>query len=354
MNETQRAPRLTPAAVIAIVLIIASLHWLRALVVPVAFALFLIALVWPLQMRLETRAARPLAVALSGLVVLVATVPVIFLVSYGIGLVGDGIAQYGARMEATYLALGAWLERRGIALWPVLASELPSWTFHAVHEAATRINAVAGFLALTIIFLILGLLEVDDVRKRLAPALGDQTAGRLIAASREIGWKFRRYMLVRTAVSAPTGLLTWLFALLVGLEFAIVWGGLAFVLNYVPVVGSILAVIPPVLFAFVQFESWQIPLLVLAGMGVIQFSIGNLLDPRLEGRILALSPFVVVVSIFFWGLVWGIPGAFIGVPLTLAIATVCNQFHEACWIARLLTPEHSAHDAENDAGDHLV
>jgi AI-2 transport protein TqsA len=160
----------------------------------------------------------------------------------------------------------------------------------------------------------------------------------VLAAFRDIAWKFRRYMLIRTVVSILTGLLTWLFALAVGLDLAAAWGGLAFAFNYIPFVGSIAAVIPPVLFAFVQFESWQMPLLVLAGMTLIQFSIGNILDPRLEGRALAISPFVVVISIFFWGLIWGVPGAFIGVPLTIALVTVCEQFHTTCWISRLLTP----------------
>jgi AI-2 transport protein TqsA len=94
-------------------------------------------------------------------------------------------------------------------------------------------------------------------------------------------------------------------------------------------------VIPPVVFAMVQFDGWQLPLLTFAGMALIQFSIGNFLDPRLEGRALAISPFLVVVSVFFWGLIWGLPGEFIGVPLTIAIIVVCQQFHSMCWVAQL-------------------
>ncbi|WP_444679112.1 AI-2E family transporter [Halomonas sp. E19] len=153
-----------------------------------------------------------------------------------------------------------------------------------------RINAIMGFVALTLIFLILGLLEASAFQHRLPHALGADAADRLLRAFHILGWKFRRYMLVRTAVSVLTGLLTWLFALMAGLDFAITWGILAFALNYIPFIGSILAVFPPVLFAIVQFESWQTPALVLLGMTLIQFSIGNLLDPRLEGRALAVSP----------------------------------------------------------------
>jgi AI-2 transport protein TqsA len=194
-----------------------------------------------------------------------------------------------------------------------------------------------GFLPLTLVFLVLGLFEARDVQLRLPNALGADAAVRLVSALEEIGWKLRRYMLVRSAVSALTGLLTWLFALFVGLDFAPLWGVLAFALNCIPFVGSVVAVIPPVLFAFVQLPGWQQPALVLAGLTFIQFSIGTVLDPRLEGRALALSPFIVLVSIFFWELIWGIPGAFLGVPLTITIITVCSAFHETCWITQLVS-----------------
>lgn len=73
-------------------------------------------------------------------------------------------------------------------------------------------------------------------------------------------------------------------------------------------------------------------------MGLIQFSIGNFIDPKLEGHILALSRFAVIFSVFFWGMVWGIPGAFMGVPLTIALATICRQFRPVTWVSRILTP----------------
>jgi AI-2 transport protein TqsA len=142
-------------------------------------------------------------------------------------------------------------------------------------------------------------------------------------------------MLVCSMVSVLTGGLTWGFALVVGLDLAAAWRSLAFALNFIPFVGSILAVIPPVVFAVVQFDGWQVPLLTFAGMALIQFWIGNFLDPRLEGRAQAISPFLVVVSVFFWGLVWGLPCAFIGVPLTIAITVVCQQFHSMFWVAQL-------------------
>jgi AI-2 transport protein TqsA len=351
MNPTSSPSRVAPLWIIAIILVVAVLHWMQVLILPIAFSLFLMALVWPVHVAIEGRRSRWLALATSVFLVVLVAAAFLLLIWYGIRTAAGGLASYGTQIQETYRSLETRLEEIGVLLWPGLAEQLsPGALFHIGHEAAVRINAAVGFLALTLVFLVLGLLEARELRHRLPHALGSEAAGRLMSAFGEIGWKLRRYMLVRTAVSLLTGLLTWLFALIAGLEFAALWGVLAFALNYIPFIGSVVAVVPPVLFALVQFSGWQQPVFVLAGMAAIQFSIGNFLDPRLEGRALAISPFVVLVSIFFWGLIWGIPGAFIGVPLTIAIITVCNSFHASCWIARLVAPRMPADDdADTDS-----
>ncbi len=134
-------------------------------------------------------------------------------------------------------------------------------------------------------------------------------------SAEEIAAKFRKYMLVRTQMSALTGLAVWGFALVSGLELAPAWGILAFVLNYVPFIGSFVATLLPSLFAIAQFETWQDSLFVLLGMFAIQFAIGNYLEPLVAGAALSLSPLAVVFAVFFFGFLWGIPGAFLGVPI---------------------------------------
>lgn len=342
MNDDRRSPHITALGLIAIILFAASLYWLRVLVAPMAFSLFLMALVWPVyqhRMLKGKRALRVLALVIAVLLVLIATSAILLLMGYGVRVVVDGLSQYGPRAQETYYSIGMWVEERGIAFWPTAGDPFSlSQVFHLLHETVMRINAIIGFMALSLIFLILGLLEANDMQRRLPHALGEDVAGRLLSACHALGWKFRRYMLVRSVVSFLTGILTWLFALLTGLDLAIAWGILAFALNYIPFLGSILAVFPPVIFAVVQFDSWQDPALILLGMTLIQFSIGNLLDPKLEGHALAISPISVVFSIFFWGMLWGIPGAFMGVPLLIAIVTICHHFHDTCWITRMLTP----------------
>ena len=144
-------------------------------------------------------------------------------------------------------------------------------------------------------------------------------------------------MLVRTLLSALTGVAVWGFALLSGLELAAAWGIIAFALNYVPFLGPFVATILPALFAMAQFDSWQPVAIVVMGLFAIQFVIGNYLEPLVAGAALAISPLAVVFAVFFWAFLWGIPGAFIGVPITIAMLTLCKHYRSTRWITTLLS-----------------
>jgi AI-2 transport protein TqsA len=154
--------------------------------------------------------------------------------------------------------------------------------------------------------------------------------------SHEITNDFQRYMVVRTGIGLVNGVLIWLAAWLLGLEFAFIWGFTSFLLNYIPTIGSVVAVIFPVLFALAQGDG-SLPWLTLLVFGGIQILLGVILDPLIEGHYLAPSPLVVLLSVTFWGWVWGIPGAFIGVPLTIFVIITCKQFARTQWIATLLS-----------------
>jgi predicted PurR-regulated permease PerM len=117
----------------------------------------------------------------------------------------------------------------------------------------------------------------------------------------------------------------------------LVWGILNFLLNFVPVIGNIVGIVPPVLFAFVQFGGWQMPALVLVGFVILQLSISNVVYPLLQGKQLSLSPLAIIVAMTFWSWVWGIAGALIAVPLTAAIVIICGQFDRSRWIGKLLS-----------------
>jgi AI-2 transport protein TqsA len=146
---------------------------------------------------------------------------------------------------------------------------------------------------------------------------------------------------VRSLASALTGVLIFAFTLFAGLELATAWGIMAFTLNYIPFIGPLVATALPSLFALVQFESWQMAALIFLGSTLIQFLIGNYLEPRLFGSILDISPYLVVFAVFFWAFLWGLPGAFIGVPLTIALLTWCEAYPSTRWIATILSGQAS-------------
>ena len=107
-------------------------------------------------------------------------------------------------------------------------------------------------------------------------------------------------------MSLITGVLVWALAWLSGLHLATEWGVIAFVLNYIPFIGPFIATVFPTLFALAQFASWQAALIVFACLNVIQFVIGSYIEPRVSGSALAISPFVVLFSVFFWTFLWGL------------------------------------------------
>ena len=126
------------------------------------------------------------------------------------------------------------------------------------------------------------------------------------------------------------------FAALIGLPLALEWGIIAFALNYIPFIGPFVATMLPTLFAITQFESWYAVVALFTCLNLIQFLVGSYLEPRFAGRALSISPFLVLFAVIFWTFMWGIAGAFIGVPIVIAALTLCEQHPSSRWIADLL------------------
>jgi AI-2 transport protein TqsA len=325
-------------AICTVILVAAALYFARSIFAPFAFALFMVAIVWPLQSALQRRF--PQVVALLITLFVTAFVLILFtsMVAWGFSVVAQWMIANAARFQAMYVHWTDWLEKHGIFIVGLVAERFDvMWLVRFAQTIAGRINNTVGFAILAFVFMMLALLEAGDMRQRLA-SLKDREKGREFAeASAKIGAKFRKYMLVRTQLSALTGIAVWVFALLTGLELAAAWGIIAFALNYIPFLGPFVATILPALFAIAQFDSWQTIVIVLLGLFAIQFTIGNYLEPMVAGAALAISPLAVIFAVFFWSFLWGIPGAFIGVPVTIAILTLCELSPSSRWIATLLS-----------------
>ena len=125
----------------------------------------------------------------------------------------------------------------------------------------------------------------------------------------------------------------------VGLDFAEFWALLVFILNFIPTIGSIVATALPGLLGLVQFESWKPVLILLIGITAIQQSLGNFIEPNLMGITLNLSPLVVVMSLLLWGMLWGIVGMFLCVPITVILVIILGNFPSTQWVAVLLSKD---------------
>ncbi|MGD9501032.1 MAG: AI-2E family transporter [Methyloceanibacter sp.] len=337
MPSTQRAKTgtgVSSAALVicALVLIVAGLYFASSVFAPLAFALFILAIVWPLQERLERLLPKGVALFVTLAVTTVVVLVFASMIAWALSAVGDWLLSNVQRFQAVYTEATAWLEERGIFVAGILAERFDvMWLLRLFQDIAQRLNRLAGFAILAFVFLMMALLEVEQFRRKLAgrPELLRATAG--LAA------KFRRYMLVRTVLSLLTGLAIFLFALIAGLEPAPAWGILGFALNYIPFVGPFVATLLPALFAIAQLDTWQAVILVFAGLTAIQFLIGNYLEPLAAGAALSISPLAVVFAVFFFGLLWGIPGALIGVPIMLAIIAFSAEFPASRWVASLLS-----------------
>jgi predicted PurR-regulated permease PerM len=320
------------------VLVFAGLYFARSILAPVAFSLFVIAIVWPLQRALETRIPRLLALVATLAVTLLVVTVLGYLIVWAFGTIGRWLIDNALRLQALYMQWTDWLEEHGILVTSFLVENFNAgWLIRAVQEIGGRLHGLLTFVVITFVFTALGLLEVAIAGKNIE-SLGNKEAARtILQSSTQIAAKFQRYMLVRSAMSVLTGLVVWAFALLAGLELATAWGLIAFVLNYIPFIGPLVATVFPTLFALVQFGSWQLAAIVFLGLNVIQFLIGSYLEPRIAGAALSMSPFLVLFAVFFWAFLWGLPGAFIGVPIVIACLTLCEQRESTRWIAALLS-----------------
>jgi AI-2 transport protein TqsA len=320
------------------ILVLALLRFGQAIFVPLAFSLFVIALVAPLQIKLQRWMPQLLALLMTLSATIFIIVAVGSSVTWGLSKLGQWLFVNARRFQDVYVQWTDWLEEHGIAIAGPLADRFDvTWLVGFTQGLAGHLNSFAGFALLVFVFVMLGLLEIEDFGKRLrSPAL--QPLGmNMLQANREISAKLRRFMLVRTFASVLTGLIVWVFAYVAGLELAAAWGAIAFTLNYIPFLGPFVATVLPTLFAIGQFDSWQMALAVFVGLNLIQFLIGSYLEPLLIGTSLAISPFAVIFAVFFWSFMWGVPGAFIGVPILIAFIIYCEKSPGAKWIAVLLS-----------------
>jgi AI-2 transport protein TqsA len=366
-SPDERAERLAGAGrvfavVVGPILAIAGLRLGKTVLLPLVVGVFLAVIVRPIHRRLGSALPRPLR--------WLALVVAMLTVLAGIGAFGGVVALSGRAVADEYQARRPEIESQLVRLRAVASRvglDIPGGADSSAGEGATpatgafqggaqggraertlrTVVASVSTLLLALAFAALGLAESDEVRRRIAHTGAGPGGRRALAAIDEAVPAFRRYVWVKSLTSAITGLATWLAALAFGLPLAWVWGFLAFLLEYVPSVGSALAVAPPTLMALAEGGPTK-ALAVFLVVGTLQVILGNVVDPRLEGKLMSLSPFAVLLSIVFWGWLWGPVGALLAVPLTVALVIACRHIPGARGVATVVAGDGVPESDEDD------
>lgn len=320
----------------ASVLLAAALYFAQSIAAPIAFAIFALALLWPLQRRLAAWMPAPLAMLITLAVALVLLLGLALLIAWAFGGVAQWVLANGAQLQVLYARKLELVAGLGIDVGLLTQGFDARWLVRLAQQVTGQLQGILSFTIVTIVFLVLGMLEVGVVRAQMSRMPGE-TAPALLRAGVATAKKLRLYMAVRTLMSVVTGLCVWAFAWLMGLDLAVEWGVIAFVLNYIPFIGPLVATLFPTLFTILQFASWEVALVVFICLNLIQTLSGSYIEPLLAGATLAVSSFMVLLAVFFGAFIWGIPGAFIGVPVLIAALTVCDEFPGSRWVAKILS-----------------
>ncbi len=190
-----------------------------------------------------------------------------------------------------------------------------------------------------LLFMVFMLAEKESMTNRLVRGFGDSRSVAFLAAMARINKAVQRYLGLKIFLSLLTGLLVGIVLKYFGVPFAFLWAVMTFLLNFIPNIGSVIATLPPVAVALFQSGSVTSACLVALALLTVQVVVGNVLEPRLMGKGLDLSPLVVLLSLLFWGWMWGIVGMLIAVPLTAAIKIACEQLDATRPVAILMGSE---------------
>lgn len=324
--------------VIAFLLILTACKFAQVVLEPAVFAIFIISIVWPIQKNLHAKIGKGPALAITVAVTALAVVTLLSLIVWEGREVADWISRNLDQIQDSLVTATSWLEAHDIFVLAMLADHFnPATIIRILHIVAVQVNTILAFALIVIIYVILGLGEANVLNKHIAALTNRNASLHLLSAGRRISEKFRTYIVVRSIASVATGLAVWALARLTGLEIAAACGVLAFSLNYLPYIGSLIVTVLLPLFAFVQFGSVETAAIVLLGVLVIQAVIGSYLEPLFAGAALAISPPLVLFSIILWTFLWGALGAFLGVPLAIAAITFLDEFPSTRPAADLLS-----------------
>jgi len=338
MNNTYQPPKAAQILIIiaAFVVVAAGMSAAKAIIVPFLLAAFISISGSPILFWLKKRKV-PTWLAL--LIVMCGILCFLLLIA---GLVGSSVNDfssklpfYEARLKGQTNAVLDWLE--GIGLDAARLELNKIFNSAAVMKfVASLLNELGGVLKngflilLTVIFM---LLEASSVPAKVRTIFRDPEAS--LGNLKKFTDTVVRYIAIKTWISFVTGAFVAILLTIMGVDYPLLWGLLAFILNYIPNIGSIMAAVPAVLLTIIQLGLGR-ALVVAIGYVVINIVMGNFIEPRLMGQRLGLSTLVVFLSLIFWGWILGPVGMLLSVPLTMTVKIALDNSEDTRWIAVLL------------------
>jgi len=304
-----------------------ALWALDPVAVPLAYASFALGAFAPMRRVLDERLPTSVAVFVCLITMLAVFAALGTAIGWSFSPVFENFERYEQALRGWQAQAQTWAQSVGISL-----SSEGSSLGKKLADGLSQF--VSGFVLMIGFFALAGA-EVIPYEQALHRALNRRAARRVRRALHNCGKDVRLYLFIRTVVGLITGSLVVGFAYLIGLELPWTWGSLNFLLNYIPTLGSVLGVVPPVLFAQAS-GGWEHALWALVAVGGAQLIMGVVVDPLMQGRQLSISPLAVLVSVAFWGLVWGIPGAFIATPMTMLVVRLCQPFERSRWAYEMI------------------
>lgn len=319
------------------VISIAGLKAVGSVLIPILVAAFLAVMGQPaISWLLKKRIPSGLAVTLVFLGAFVPFVGFSILLSSSIAEFRERIPVYETKLRAIGMPLLDYFQGQSWVSTEQIQSSLdPGALLSTFGSWLGAVGTLLSNMLMTLLIVIFMMLETTGIASRIRLAFGnpDHDMTRL----RRVIDDVIKYLAIKTYVSVITGVAAWVVVAVVGVDYALLWGVTAFLLNYVPTIGSIVAALPPVLLALVDVN-WESSVVVGIAYVVINTVVGNVIEPRWMGQRLGLSTLVVFLSLLFWGWVWGPVGMLLSVPLTMVVKIWLEANADLRWVGIMMGP----------------
>jgi predicted PurR-regulated permease PerM len=317
----------------SIVVIGAGTKLASPLLVPLLVAAFIAIVTAPVVMWLCDKGVPRIAAVLAGLLLDVAAGAALGIpLAAAVGTFTERIPDYASMLSGQMQELEVWLAGYGIYLQSLYDFSEPTWMWDLAATMAQWAASLVSQIILVLLIVAFMLFESTGLREKLAKIATPSQIEELSEAAHEVN----AYLVAKTLMSLLTGLLVFVWCWWREVDVPLLWGLLAYLLNYIPNIGQIIASVPAIALALIQLGPGQ-ALVVAAGLGAINLAIGTI-EPRVMGQALKLSALVVLVSMVVWGWLLGPVGALVSAPLTMVIKSSLAHSDDLRWIAQLLGP----------------